>query len=193
MAQERTPGLKQITDPALHNRAAELFSRAVELRPEEQSAFLQKECGSNTDLLRLIENLLAEDRSGPISDKWQPPSSGTTPPALERLSGKTLSHYRIAGPMAAGGMGIIYRATETRLERTVALKFLPPFLKDDSASRERFLREARAIASIDHQNVCPVYEVDEADGFIFVAMAWLDGVPLEEKIRTGPIPPKTGR
>jgi serine/threonine protein kinase len=90
--------------------------------------------------------------------------------------------------MAAGGMGMIYRATETRLERTVALKFLPPFLRDDSSSRARFVREARAIASIDHQNVCPVYEIDEADGFIFIAMAYLEGMPLDEKLRSGPLP-----
>ena len=87
-------------------------------------------------------------------------------------------------------MGVVYRATETRLQRTVALKFLPPFLRDDSASRERFIREARLIASIDHQNVCPVYEIEEANGFIFIAMACLEGTSLEEKLRSRPIPVK---
>ncbi len=108
----------------------------------------------------------------------------------EDLSGRTLSHYQIVRPMGAGGMGVVYRATETRLQRTVALKFLPPLLRDDSASRERFIREACVIASIDHQNVCPVYEIEEADGFIFIAMACLEGTSLEEKIRAGPIPVK---
>jgi Tol biopolymer transport system component len=171
-------GLEAITDPAVYQRAAELFSLAVELAPEEQSSFLQKQCGSDPNLLRLVENLLREDQR----------AVAPIPADEEGLSGRTLSHYRIIAPMAAGGMGIVYRATETRLERTVALKFLPPFLIDDPASRERFVREARAIASIDHQNVCTVYEIDEADGLIFIAMACLEGVTLDERIGNGLFP-----
>ena len=171
-------GLKAITDPALHDRVAAVFSQAVELTPDEQSSFLQEQCGSDADLLRLLQNLLDVDQSGPLLSETQ--SGG--------LSERTLSHYRIIAPMAAGGMGIVYQATDTRLERTVALKFLPPFLKDNSASRERFLREAQAIASIDHQNVCPVYEIDEAEGLIFIAMAYLEGVTLSERIKDGPLP-----
>jgi len=181
-------GLSAITDPAVYKRVAELFSQAAELPVQEQAAFLRDKCGSDTDLLRLVESLLQEDRKGLIQPELAPDRS--MPVIHEDLSGRTLSHYQIVRPMGAGGMGVVYRATETRLQRTVALKFLPPLLRDDPLSRERFIREARVIASIDHQNVCPVYEVEEADGFIFIAMACLEGTSLEEKIRTGSIPVK---
>jgi eukaryotic-like serine/threonine-protein kinase len=179
-------GLNAITDPAVYKRVSELFSRAAELPVQDQAAFLQDKCGSDTDLLRLVQTLLQEDREGPIEPELA--ADRPIPIIQEDLSGRTLSHYQIVRPMGAGGMGVVYRATETRLQRTVALKFLPPFLRDDSASRERFIREARVIASIDHQNVCPVYEIEEADGFIFIAMACLEGTSVEEKIRSGPIP-----
>ena len=179
-------GLNAITDPAVYKRVSELFSQAAELPVQDQAAFLRDKCGSDTDLLRLVQNLLQEDREGVIEPELA--ADRPIPVIHEDLSGRTLSHYQIVRPMGAGGMGVVYRATETRLQRTVALKFLPPLLRDDSASRERFIREARVIASIDHQNVCPVYEIEEANGFIFIAMACLEGTSLEEKIRSGPIP-----
>jgi Tol biopolymer transport system component len=181
-------GLKAITDPALHNRIAALFSQAVELSPDKQSSFLQEQCGTEADLLRLLQNLLQEDQSGLLLSEPQSEATAAVQESPDGLSERTLSHYRILAPMAVGGMGIVYKATDTRLERTVALKFLPPFLKDDSASRERFLREAQAIASIDHQNVCPVYEIDEAEGLIFIAMAYLEGVTLDRRMKNGPVP-----
>lgn len=180
-------GPKAITDPALYKRAEELFSQAVELTPEEQLTFLQEQCGSDTDLLRLVQDLLREDRSGFILHEMDSGAVAQIPANQHDLSGRTLSHYRIIGPIATGGMGILYRATETRLQRTVALKFLPPFLNDNLTSRERFVREAQAIASVDHQNVCPVYEIDEADGLIYIAMAYLEGATLDEKMEKGPL------
>ncbi|MBV9674937.1 MAG: hypothetical protein JO185_01275, partial [Acidobacteriaceae bacterium] len=114
-------GLKAITDPALYKRAEELFSQAVELTSEEQLPFLQEQCGSNTDLLRLVQDLLREDRSGSILREMDAGAVAAVPANQDDLSGRTLSHYHIIGPMAAGGMGILYRATETRLQRTVAL------------------------------------------------------------------------
>jgi serine/threonine protein kinase len=181
-------GLETITDPALHNRVAELFSRAVELSPDEQAAFLEQQCGTDSDLFRVLQNLLREDNGGVLLHETPSEVGADLPRITEDLSGRSLSHYHIREPMATGGMGVLYRATDTHLERTVALKFLPAFLKDNPASRERFLREARAIASIDHQNVCPVYEIDEADGLTFIAMAYLQGATLAEQIKNGPLP-----
>jgi serine/threonine protein kinase len=137
-------------DPAGYERATELFARAVDLPREERSSYLQRQCGNDSELLRLLESLLREDENGPIL-------AGSGAPQLaneDGLSGRTVSHYLIDRPISAGGMGVVYRATETRLQRPVVLKFLPPFLTADPAIRKRFLREARAIASIDHQNVC---------------------------------------
>jgi serine/threonine protein kinase/Tol biopolymer transport system component len=181
-------GLNAITDPAVYKRVAELFSQAAELPVEEQAAFLREKCGSDADLLRLLDDLLREDRQGVIEPELA--ADRAMPAVHEDLSGRTLSHYQIVRPLGAGGMGVVYRAKEMRLERTVALKFLPPLLRDNSDSRERFIREARVIASIDHQNVCPIYEIEEADGYMFIAMACLEGTSLDERIRSGPIPEK---
>jgi len=87
-------------------------------------------------------------------------------------------------------MGVVYKAEDTKLERTVALKFLAAHLLNDEEAKERFLREAKAAAALHHPNVCPVYEIDEADGKTFLAMAFLEGESLEDRIGRGPLPLK---
>jgi serine/threonine protein kinase/Tol biopolymer transport system component len=84
-------------------------------------------------------------------------------------------------------MGVVYKAEDTKLERTVALKFLAQHLLDDDEAKERFLREAKAAAALHHSNVCPVYEIDEVDGKTFLAMAFLQGETLEDRIAKGPL------
>jgi len=101
------------------------------------------------------------------------------------MIGKTLSHYRILEKIGEGGMGVVYRAEDTRLRRTVALKFLLPELTRDSLARERFLREARAAAALDHPHICTVHEIDEAEGQVFIAMAFVEGRSLKQLIAEG--------
>lgn len=177
-------------DPARHDRVAELFSRAVELLPEDRSSFLEQQCGNDDDLLSVIQNLLQEDREGSILIDNESPALSEFLEQEHDLSGRTLAHYRIVESVAGGGMATVYRAIDTRLERTVFLKFLPRFVVHDPASRERLLREAQAVASIDHPNVCTVHEVEEADGFIFIVMAFLKGTPLDRVIAKGRLPVK---
>jgi serine/threonine protein kinase/Tfp pilus assembly protein PilF len=100
---------------------------------------------------------------------------------------QTLSHYRILEKIGEGGMGVVYRAEDTRLRRTVALKFLLPDLMRDPAARERFVREARAAAALDHPHICTIHEIDEADGQVFIAMAFVEGRTLKRRIEEGPI------
>ena len=104
------------------------------------------------------------------------------------MIGQTVSHYRIVDKLGEGGMGVVYKAEDTALQRTVALKFLPPELTRDTDAKQRFLHEARAAARLDHPNICTVYEVGEAEGQLFLAMACYEGMTLREKLQEGPLP-----
>lgn len=104
------------------------------------------------------------------------------------MTDRTISHYRILEPLGEGGMGVVYKAEDTRLRRTVALKFLSKDVTGTGELAERFLREAQAAAALDHPNICTLYEIDERDGETFLAMAFLEGQPLDERIQTGPLP-----
>ena len=103
-------------------------------------------------------------------------------------AGERLGPYSIDGPIGAGGMGEVYRARDTRLERTVAIKVLLGGLGDDPRSRERFEREARTISSLEHPNICAIYDVGEQAGRAFLVMQFLEGRTLAGRLETGPIP-----
>jgi serine/threonine protein kinase len=102
------------------------------------------------------------------------------------MLGKTISHYRILSKLGEGGMGIVYKVQGTRLERTVALKFLATHLQHDTDAKQRFLREAHAAASLNHPNICTIHEIDETHGFI--AMEFIDGPSVKERLAVRPLP-----
>ncbi len=103
------------------------------------------------------------------------------------MIGRAISHYNITEKIGEGGMGVVYKAQDTKLDRAVALKFLAAHALEDPEYKARFVREAKAAARLDHQNVCPVYEIDEVDGETFLAMAYLEGRTLKEKIAERPL------
>ena len=103
------------------------------------------------------------------------------------MTGQTISHYKIGEKLGEGGMGVVYKAEDTKLERGVALKFLSPLLVQDAEVRRRFEREAKAAAALSHPNVCMVHEIDEADGRMFIAMEFVEGESLDKKIEPGPL------
>ena len=104
------------------------------------------------------------------------------------MVGETILHYKIIDKIGAGGMGVVYKAEDTKLKRTVAIKFLPPEMTENPDAKERFIQEARAASALDHPNICTIYEINETDdGQLFIVMAYYVGKTLQEKIDTGPM------
>jgi serine/threonine protein kinase len=104
------------------------------------------------------------------------------------MIGQTVSHYKIIEQLGGGGMGIVYKAQDTRLDRPVALKFLPPDLTRDEEAKQRFVHEAKAASALQHNNICVVYDIDESDdGQLFISMEYLEGETLKKKIGRGPL------
>ena len=104
------------------------------------------------------------------------------------LPGRRLGPYEILSSIGAGGMGEVYRARDTRLERIVAVKILPDHLSDRAELRERFEREARTIASLNHPHICTLYDIGQQDGTDFLVMEYLEGETLAERLKKGPLP-----
>jgi serine/threonine protein kinase len=175
-----------------------LFERVLEVPPSERAAVLDEVCSGDTGLRKELESLLvAYDSSADFLDDaevWlgeRPalprPPLGDVPP--DPRIGTTISHYEVIERLGEGGMGVVYRARDRRLDRTVTLKFIQPLLGADLQAKTRFIQEARAASALDHPNICTIYEIDEtADGRLFIAMAYYAGETLAKRLESGPLP-----
>jgi non-specific serine/threonine protein kinase len=114
---------------------------------------------------------------------------GETRPFKVLSPGTQVSHYKIIDKIGAGGMGVVYKAEDTKLKRHVALKFLPPHLTQDPEAKSRFVHEAQSASALDHSNICTIHEIDEVeDGQMFISMACYEGETLRARLERGPLP-----
>ena len=169
-----------------------LLEQALEVSPERRSEFLDAACRGNPDLRRVVEKLLcAHERAGAFlgSSALEVAARQAVADSTGTLAGRTIAHYDVISRLGAGGMGVVYLARDLKLDRMVALKFLPDYLEADETQKARFLREARAASALDDPNIGIIHEIAETnDGRLFIVMAYYEGETLKQKIERGPLP-----
>src|SRR5271169_2058757 len=166
----------------------DLLHSAMQLEPTARSAFLERQCSNDPVLRQEVDKLLAVE--------GELPSSFLASPALTQIganlgsstngmlvAGTKLGPYEVVALIGAGGMGEVYRARDTRLDRTVAVKVIPAHLSSDPERRLRFEREARAISSLQHPNICTLHDVGSQDGMDYLVMEYLEGETLADRLR----------
>ncbi len=157
-----------------------IANSALELPMQQRNSYIEDACAGDSKLKQDVLVLITQ------SDNEIPQNVAES---AKSIIGETVGPYRIEGIIGAGGMGMIHKAIDTRLERLVALKCLPPHLTIDNNNRERFLNEARAVSRLDHQNICTLYDIGETeDKELYIAMPFYEGYTLDKLIENGPIP-----
>ncbi len=171
------------------------FDTMVELDVAEREKRLAAVASTDPDLRAAVDALLAADseasvRLAPLEELVRSPSVAVPPQDPLGLAGRTISHFEVGESIGAGGMGVVYRAQDTRLHRPVALKFMHPSYSFDETARARFLREAHSAATLDHPSLCAIHEVGSSDdGWLFLAMPLYAGETLHARLaRHGSIP-----
>ncbi|MGH9604316.1 MAG: bifunctional serine/threonine-protein kinase/formylglycine-generating enzyme family protein [Terracidiphilus sp.] len=173
--------------------AEQLFGEALDLPREERSAFLDGACRDAPELRRRVETLLAENDG--ITGAVAEPIPGGGPKTLTAPAASAQGHtpppgtrvgrYSIEGKLGSGGMGVVYRARDEKLERTVALKMLAPSVLAGEEARRRFRREALALARLNHPHIAAVYDAGEQEGYDYIVMECVKGESLASRLRSG--------
>ena len=166
-------------------KVSPIFHQVVELPPDERAAFLASACEGDTTLREDVESLLsAHERAGSFieSPAYEEAAALLTDVSAAPVVGQLVAHYTIVAPLGRGGMGEVYLARDTKLGRSVALKFLPADVAANKERMRRFTQEAKAAATLNHPNIAHIYEIGETATTHFIAMEYVDGVTLSEKI-----------
>jgi serine/threonine protein kinase/Tol biopolymer transport system component len=169
-------------------RVSAIYHEALARSGEERSDYLRRACAGETLLLHEIESLLTADSESALLDAPALDTAARAMAEAHQFVGRRLGVYEVTAFLAAGGMGEVYKARDSRLDRTVAIKILPPDLAADPQFRERFDREARSISRLDHPNICRLYDVGEQDGTAFLVMQYLEGETLAQRLEKGKLP-----
>jgi serine/threonine protein kinase/tetratricopeptide (TPR) repeat protein len=179
--------------PERWQEVRELLEGAMHLEPPQRLAYLERHCSDDPSLLRDVDSILAVEHELRASFLESPAIAHLTPDqntaaSISWTPGTKFGPYEIQSLLGAGGMGEVYRARDTRLDRTVALKVLPVLQSSDPARKQRFEREARAIAALQHPNICTLHDVGQEGGVDYLVMEYLEGETLAERMTKGPLP-----
>ncbi len=178
------------TPPARWKRIKDLFAAALAEAPDARAAFLETASGDDPTLaVEVLALLRAHDEPGAVDRLAGDVATLAASLRPVARDGQEIGHYRIETRVAGGGMGEVYRAHDRELDRRVALKFLAPHLGDDPVAAERFEREARAIAALDHPNICAIHEIGTtANGARYLVMPYYEGITVQRDLLAGPMP-----
>lgn len=167
-------------------RTEELFHATLQLEAAERAGFLSGECLGDEDLRKEVESLIAASENSPTFIDQPELNLGMRVLSSESsnsLIGKSVGPYKIVSALGKGGMGEVYLAEDTKLGRKVALKFLSPEFVGDNWAKRQLIKEAQAVAMLDHPNICPVYGIEEDEGHSFIVMQYVEGETLSDLIR----------
>jgi len=170
-------------------RVKDVFATARALPPSDRQAYLSAACAGNEALRQEVESLLASDERAKtfLESPAVMQSDGTSHVSRLMIEGRLLGAYQVQAMLGAGGMGEVYRARDTKLQRDVAVKFLPHAFTSDPERLSRFEREARTLAALNHPNIGAIYGFEEADGLRFLILEFVDGPTLAERLARGPL------
>lgn len=177
-------------DKDYFDKVQDCFEAALAVPMEQRTAFLYELCGGESQLYEEVKGLLDTDGNG--QDTWLPVSATHRPssePRVDLKVGDTIGPHEVIEQIGVGGMGVVFKARDTRLERFVALKFLPAGMNTDALARQRFMIEARAASRLDHPNICIIHDVAETpEGHLYITMPYYEGETLAKRINRGSLP-----